>query len=260
MDSVSSCVNVVPPSSLSPIPSATAAPPFVPLPPVEDERTPPLTLPMRAGLMQIRDARPLEVEAYVNYWHYSDDKVKDLMGIDRRRLGTPEDSRNRFLTMVRHPGTNQADAIFTITLNDKIIGYTNINCRGIDDNYCHVHAYPCCPRSALLGLTLLVGPAMAMYFTLFPVRRLVLETRPQNRWINHALDLYGLPVETKYVDNPGGLGAAGEKRIRYVHRDDLRGMLSRSESARKEYSITNPELRAKSLQAKNIERSHALAS
>ena len=50
---------------------------------------------MRAGLLTFRDAMPSDVKAYVDYWHYSGEKIKELLGIDRDKLGGADDSRAR---------------------------------------------------------------------------------------------------------------------------------------------------------------------
>lgn len=184
------------------------------------------------GLLEVRDAVPSDAEAYVNYWHHSGEEIKDLLGIDRKKLGTPEDSRKRFLEMIRVPGANQANIVFTITLNSEVIGYTNINWHGATDSYVHLHTYHSSVRSALkagrLTNTARAGASLAavliglikMYFDLFLLERVVLQTRTTNRWINRALDLYMPPAETKHIADPPGLAAPGECHVRYVRRED----------------------------------------
>lgn len=196
----------------------------------------------RAGRVALRDAMPADVTAYVHYWHYSGEKVKDLLAIDRKKLGTPEDSRKRFFDMIRIPGADQPNVLFTITLNDEVIGYTNINRYGPEDNYVHLHTYCAGVRSALRargsraaprtggGLAaVMIGPILAMHLNLLPVRRLILQTRTVNHWINRALDLYLPPAETRFIVNPPGLAAPSECHIRYVRHEDLPWMLRRAE-------------------------------
>lgn len=200
------------------------------------------SLQARAGRLTLRDAMLSDVRAYVHYWHYSGEKTKDLLAIDRKKLGTPEDSRRRFFDMIRIPGANQPNVIFTITLNDEVIGYTNINRYGPEDNYVHLHTYCFAVRSALrarktrttsrtgAGLAaVMIGPIIAMHLNLLPVRRLILQTRTTNHWINRALDLYLPPAETKFIANPPGLAAPSECHIRYVRHEDIPWMLRRAE-------------------------------
>jgi hypothetical protein len=204
---------------------------------------------MRAGLLQIRDAVPSDADAYVNYWHYSGEEVKNLLGIDRAKLGAPENSRVRFFDMMRVPGLYQRNVIFTITLNDEVVGYTNINRHGPAHNYVHLHTYRSSMRLALRAgrssnetgagggpAGILIG-LIGGYFDYFPIRRLILLTRTANRWINRALDLYMPPAETKYVANPPGLAAPGECHIRYVRREDMSWMRKRAEFLRSSQEI-----------------------
>jgi hypothetical protein len=197
---------------------------------------------VRAGILSIRDAVSSDVEAYVNYWHYSGEKIKDVLGIDREKLGTPEDSRERFYRMIRVPSEKQVSVIFTVTLNAHVIGYTNINRYGLDEEYLHLHTYRSSVRSALRDrkithhtksntslASVLIGYIINMYFDLFPLRRVILPTRTTNRWINHALELYMPPAETLYLNAPAGLAAPNEYHLRYVYRDRARWMRNRAE-------------------------------
>lgn len=199
------------------------------------------TVRIRAGLLAVRDAIPADVEAYVNYWHYSGERVKQLLGIDPQRLGTPQDSRERFLRMLPVPDGAPADTIFTITLNDAVIGYTNINWRGPDDSCVHLHTYRGCLRGALgakdgtrvgsrSGVAAALFGLIGGYFELFPLRRVILQTRPTNTWINRALDLYMPPAETRFIGNPAGLAAPGDCHVRYVRREDIGWIRARAES------------------------------
>ena len=208
-----------------------------------DSTTTHVCIQMRAGILAIQDANPYDVDAYVNYWHHSGQEIKKLLGIDQEKLGNPQDSRERFLKMIRVPGIYQANVIFSISLNNRVIGYTNVNRHGPDENYIHLHTYRSAIRSTLraqqsdpsrniktgAGVAgVVIGLMMDMYLRLFPVRRLVLQTKPENRWINRALDLYLLPVVTKYVDRPAGLAAPGVLHLRYVGRTEATWMLRRA--------------------------------
>lgn len=198
----------------------------------------------RAGRLAVRDATPEDVDAYVNYWHYSGEEIKDLIGIDRKKLGSPEDSRKRFLNMVRVPGTEQANVVFTVTLDDEVIGYSNLNRYGPDDNYAHLHTYRNYVRSLLktkksakdaktgTGLGGAVIGLIGGYFSLFAINRVVLQTRTTNRNINAVLDLYLPPAETKYVEQPAGLLAPGEMYVRYVYRKDVAWIRTHAETLR----------------------------
>ncbi len=196
---------------------------------------------MRAGLVSIRDAIPTDAKDFVAYWHCSGDEHLNFLGIDRKKLGTPEATCERFLRMIRAQGSDQPAVVFTIVLNDEVVGYTNLNRYDSDNNYPHLHTYKNAVRSALktteslpaggkgAGLgTVIIGPILCMCFDLFPVNRLVLQTRTRNRGINSALDKYMPPAETAYFENPDGVAGPGEFHVRYVHREDAAWILART--------------------------------
>ena len=220
------------PSTPATSPNQSAAYPSLAARSTVSAPAPLISLQLKSGLLAVRDALPDDVDAYISYWHYEGDRVIDMLGIDRTKLGTPDDTRQRFFDMIRTPQALQKDALFTITLDGKVIGYTNINRYGAVDNFAHLHPYRCAPRSALLGLAVLIGPGMDMYFSLFPIRRLILQTHPENQWINHALGLYMPPAETRHLAQPAGLAAAGEYHLRYISRDHIGPMLAESEQLR----------------------------
>lgn len=195
-----------------------------------------------AGRLAVRDAIPDDVDAYVNYWHHSGDEIKNLLGIDHEKLGGPEESYKRFFDMIRVPNTDQANVIFTLTLDDELIGYSNVNRCSVEDNYVHLHTYRSLVRVALrerklpyntkssIRLAAVLLGLIGMYFNVFPVRRLSLMTRTINLWINRALDFYMPPAETKYVLDPPGLAAPSECHLRYVHREDVPWIRKRAEA------------------------------
>ena len=226
-----------------PVPPATpsSAFPAIAVPYQGEPSGPLISLATRAGELVVRDAAPSDMEAYVSYWHHSGERVKDLLGIDRRKLGSIDDSRERFFNMIRSGGF-QKDIIFTITLGGRVVGYTNINQHGPDHNYAHLHTYRSSIHEALkhtrttrgpktgYGIAaVLIGPIIAMYFHLYPIRRVVLQTRPDNSPINRALDLYLLQPQRTYVKNPAGLAGPGEQLLRYVRREDLPQLVHRAQ-------------------------------
>jgi hypothetical protein len=145
--------------------------------------------------------------------------------------------------MIRVPGAEQQSVVFTMTLNGETIGYTNLNLHGPDDNYPHFHTYLHIHRPSVrptprpveqvrrrgAGVAaVLVGPIMRMCFDLFPLRRIVLQTRPTSVGINRALDLYMPPAETRYIEKADGLSGPGEFHMRYVYREDASWMFERA--------------------------------
>ena len=202
------------------------------------------SLDTRFGRLGIRDAVPDDADAYVKYWHFSGDRIKDLLRIDRARLGGPDDSRQRFLRLIRTPDEYQSSVLFTLTLNEVVMGYANINRYSAHENFPHIHSYMHThrelvrdalgrfPRHAQLGrgssfASVMVGLLLETYFKVLPIERVSLQTRPTSEGINRALDNY-LPVEeTHFFHKADGLAGPGVFHMRHVMRSDIAWIVDR---------------------------------
>jgi hypothetical protein len=71
---------------------------------------------------------------------------------------------------------------------------------------------------------------MRMCFDLYPLRRIVLQTRPTSVGINRALDFYMPPAVTEYIEKADGLAGPGEFHMRYVYREDAGWMFERAQA------------------------------
>jgi hypothetical protein len=200
---------------------------------------------IRAGVLGVRDARPEDLDGFQRYWHQSGDRIKELLRIDLTRLGTPDDTRARFLRMIRVPGSDQRSIVFTLTLNGMAIGYTNVNMHGPDENYPHFHTYMHTDREVMRAIAaasprreggrgagvaaVMIGLGVGTLLRNMPrIRRVCLQTRVTSEGINKALDLYLPPAETRHFDNPDGIASPGEFHIRYVHRSDAAAFMERA--------------------------------
>lgn len=166
--------------------------------------------------------RPMElgdVDRFVSYWH---DGEADLgfLGIDRTKLGDREASRARYVAMCGygHP----APAVgFSILLDDRLVGFTNVNLRG-RAGYLHIHLVDAAARghgivSAILlaALPVLGSRVMADY----NLDELVLETRSRNENINRVVQRLPLPAEGPiHLADPDGLAGPGEFYVRRLPR------------------------------------------
>lgn len=172
------------------------------------------------GEATIRDLIAEDIDGIVYYWHNSGIEHLEFLGIDCAKLGTPEDTHHRFLRAIRASDPHQSNVALAITLDQRLIGYSNLNRYGPDDNYPHLHLID--PSSRAGGVaTQCVPQILKVYFQLYPIRRLILQTRTRNTGINQVLDKYFPAAETRHFDYPDGLAGAGEFHVRYVSRSDL---------------------------------------
>jgi hypothetical protein len=88
---------------------------------------------MRTSLGQIilRDLGVEDIEANVRYWHASSHEHLDLLGINRSRLGTSVDTRQRLLHAIWTGDLNQQSLAFTITVDGDFAGYTLLKGSGL---------------------------------------------------------------------------------------------------------------------------------
>jgi RimJ/RimL family protein N-acetyltransferase len=186
-----------------------------------------LRFPFAEGLVSVRDMREEDIETFVSYWH---DGIADLefLGIDRKKLGSRDDTRERFRQLCRRDGRRDIAVGFTFCYDDRVIGFTNVNILGRPKGYVHVHLTdPGMRRRGIISaifarsLPVIGNHILAEY----PIDGLVLETRTRNIGINRVVQRTGLrPRATVHLDNPDGVAGPGEFCIYEVDAALIRAM------------------------------------
>lgn len=174
----------------------------------------------KLGVAALRDLESNDLDAIVRFWFDSGDDFLDFLGIDRLRLGTRDDTRERFRRAIPTGDENQRSLAFAITLDDELAGYTLLNCYAPDTNYSHWHIMNPDLRGAGLS-TALYPHRIKTYFDLAPIRRLIHQTRTRNIAVNQMLDKWVPITETRYIEDPDGVALPGEFHLRYVFREDV---------------------------------------
>jgi RimJ/RimL family protein N-acetyltransferase len=175
----------------------------------------------------LRDLKSDDIEEIVRFWYGSGDEFLDFMGIDRSRLGTAQDTRQRFIQAIRTGEAKQPSIAFAITLNGDYSGYTLLNRYAADINYSHWHITN--PALRGRGLSTALYPyRMKTYFDVVPMNRLIHQTRTRNVAVNKMLDHWVPVAETCHIERPDGVALPGEFHLRYVLRSDIPGFLERA--------------------------------
>jgi RimJ/RimL family protein N-acetyltransferase len=172
------------------------------------------------GVAALRDLHPDDLDAIVHFWHASGDEFLDFLGIDRARLGTAEETRQRFLRAIRTGDPDQQSLAFAITVNGDFAGYTLLNRYTPEINYSHWHITNPSLRGAGLS-TALYPHRIKTYFDLAPIERLIHQTRTRNVAVNRMLDKHVPVAETRFLEDPDGVALPGEFHLRYVLRKDV---------------------------------------
>lgn len=168
----------------------------------------------------MRDITSEDVDAIARYWFGSSDEFLDCMGIDRKRLGTVEDTRKRFQRAMRTGRSDQQSFALAITLDNEFIGYTLLNRYAPEENYSHWHITN--PDLRGTGISTALYPhRIKTYFDLVPIERLIHQTRTRNIAVNRMLDKYVPISQTCQIEKPDGVALPGEFNLRYAFRRDL---------------------------------------
>jgi RimJ/RimL family protein N-acetyltransferase len=179
------------------------------------------------GVAALRDLEASDIDALVSYWFGSGDEFLNFMGIDRGRLGTMEDTRQRFLHAIRTDDPNQKSFALAITLDGELAGYTLLNRYAPETNYGHWHITV--PRLRGSGISTALYPhRVKTYFDMVPMQRLIHQTRTRNIAVNRMLDKYVPLAKTRHIEQPDGVALPGEFHIRYVVRADIPRLFARA--------------------------------
>jgi RimJ/RimL family protein N-acetyltransferase len=178
------------------------------------------SVPTSGGLAQLRDLEDSDVEIIVRYWFGSGDAHLDFLGIDRKLLGTENDTYQRFQRAIPAGREDQPNIGFAITLDGAFVGYTLLNRYDPQTNYSHWHITDSVRRAA--GLSSALYPwRIKTYFDAAPLERLIHQTRTRNLAVNRMLDKYVPIAETVHLEHPDGVALPGEFHHRFVHRADI---------------------------------------
>jgi hypothetical protein len=170
------------------------------------------------GVVSLEDLREEDVEECAAYFHRPDAHLDTLM--DRARVGTMEQTCALFRAMIRTGDPAQMRIGFSIRLNGRLIGQTNLVRKTPDVNYSHWHIMDESLRGAGFS-TLLYPHRIKVYFDLYPIARLIHQTKPSNVGVNRMLDRYVPVAGTDYVEHPDGFAKPGLHHHRYVTRADI---------------------------------------
>jgi RimJ/RimL family protein N-acetyltransferase len=168
---------------------------------------------IRFGDMEVvlRDLEEGDVDTIVSYWYDNTHDYLRSIGVDVRKLTSREEMGRRMRATI---GVAQPErAYFVVAEGAKLLAYTNLNFRGPEVAYAHVHVLDQSLRGQGLA-SQFFGRAFQVFFERFPsLKKVVLETSPENRAVNGLLRKFGLtPVETE-LEVPDGMARPGKFNV-----------------------------------------------
>jgi hypothetical protein len=164
-----------------------------------------------------------ELDAIADYFTRPDAHLDTL--IDRALMPDKARLRARYADWRWTGDPGQMNSLFALRLDSvgldgRLLGFTNLLRKTADVNYSHWHIID--PQVRSMGISSAVYPVrLDLYFGLFPIERLVHQTRITNTGVNRMLDKYAPIAVTEFVEKPDGLAKPGEFHMRYVTRADL---------------------------------------
>jgi hypothetical protein len=157
-----------------------------------------------------------DLDTIVDYFTRPDAHLDTL--IDRSRMPPPEKLRERYAAWRWAGDPDQMSSVFALRLDGRFVGFTNLLRRTPEENYSHWHIVDESCRAG--GLSTAIYPTrIDLYFDLFPIARLVHQTRVTNTGVNRMLDKFVPVARIEHVDKPDGLSKPGEFVTRHVTRD-----------------------------------------
>jgi hypothetical protein len=159
-----------------------------------------------------------ELDQIADYFIRPDAHLDTL--IDRARMPDRPGLRARYAAWRWSGDPSQMSSLFALRLEGRLLGFTNLLRKTPDVNYSHWHIID--PGARAGGVSSAVYSArLDLYFGLFPIERLIHQTRITNTGVNRMLDKYVPVAVTEFVERPDGLARPGEFHMRYVTRADL---------------------------------------
>lgn len=169
----------------------------------------------------LRDLDEDDIETFVAYWHESPPEHLDFLGVDRKKLGTPADTRERFRRSIRSGDPRQERVVFVVTVDGRPVAYTNLHFVSPAKNYIHGHVVDEELRDRGLA-SLMSLHVIEVAFREFAIDRLILQTRATNDRINHVLEKLGLESAPRHLTEPDGLPTPGDFLVCEIDRDFAR--------------------------------------
>jgi RimJ/RimL family protein N-acetyltransferase len=169
--------------------------------------------------LTIRDIEEADVPAIVDYWYTSDPAYLRSIGVEVAKIAARprEEMERRFLSSIPRPGSETDHPTFVVASGDEVIAYTNLNIKSADEAYTHVHILKEELRSKGLASFLFL-PMIRLFFSRFPIEKVVFQASPENEKVNGLIQRFGLMPQKVYLSNPDGMARAGEFNVYEITR------------------------------------------
>ena len=150
----------------------------------------------------LRDMEERDIPRIVSYWSGSPPEYMRSIGIDVRKLTSPDEMAERWRALIAPAGPRNL-ACLVAESGGRLLGYTLLRRSDEKQGYIHAHILDEDLRSHGLASLMLVE-VFRVFFRSFPIDEILMATAPENKRINGLLQKFGLvPVQAEMAAPEG---------------------------------------------------------
>jgi RimJ/RimL family protein N-acetyltransferase len=170
----------------------------------------------------IRDLMEKDIETLVRYWHDSDPGFLYSLGVDLANLRSRSETCERLLASLTQRSSR---AYFVMDIGEELVAYANLNFRSATEACAHFHVLK--RTSRVKGMVYLLLPdIIRIFFSVFPLEKVEMQTLPENHGIDRLLQRFGLKAQRKFLDQPDGFARPGDLNVWKITGADIIRLLT----------------------------------
>jgi RimJ/RimL family protein N-acetyltransferase len=144
-----------------------------------------------------------EVHVRIDYFHLASDAYLTALGVDRAKLPSPDEWRERYRADLSRPLPARSGYSVVWELDDETVGFSSAD-RIVFGEEAHMHLHVLDPERRGRGLgTQFVRLSAAEYFSVFDLQRLFCEPNALNVAPHRTLQRVGFRYDRSHVCTPG---------------------------------------------------------
>jgi RimJ/RimL family protein N-acetyltransferase len=173
---------------------------------------------LQGELLRLRDLQEEDIPALVSYWLDSSPEYIRSIGADPRKIPSRDQLLATYRSALPEHGAGRSRVVLVVeSAEGHLIAYTNLTIKSADESYAHVHILDPAYRSRGIAQTLFPH-AIRQFFRLVPIRKILMQTSPENQRVNRFLQAVGLTPEQVHIANPDGMARPGDFNVYTLER------------------------------------------
>lgn len=157
----------------------------------------------------VRDIELQDIGPIADYWHDSDSEYLESIGVDINKIVSRDITISTFESALPNIRGDQDRIVLIFEVDNKIIGYTNVNFNQTGDPFAHVHITDYKYRNKGI-IPSVFFKVITVFYDYFNIKKLYLQTNIKNKKINNLLFKKNITnIKTEYISKPDGMGAIG---------------------------------------------------